>query len=218
MRSSRSSKKWFAFAFAIAGTALVIGAELPYFSQDIIAKTALEAALFRIMGLPGGVVTHLRPPWEARSHVTSLIQQSPHDAELYSIRALEEERLQDFTAAEGDWKQYAANAADRVAGLTGLADFYRRRVDPDQELNARLQLGALPGRASERFEPDEQQPQWSAFTQAVSAANDALLPAPRYQAIYNGWIARYPHDAQPYQSYLDWCVQRKDKTDRKSVV
>ncbi len=218
MRSSRNGTKWAAGAVAVVLAALAIASELPPVAADIVAKSALETALFRLMGVPGGVVTHLRPPWEARSHLTSLLQQSPHQAGLYSIRAREEERLQDYTAAEADWTLAADNATDRIAGLTELAEYYQRRVQPEQQLNTLLRLGALPPQASERFQPDEQQPQWAAFAQALNVANDALLPAVRYQSIFNAWINRYPNEAQPYQSYLAWCVQRNDRAGAAAVA
>ena len=216
MRSSRSWKKW------LAGTALVaaaaIASELPPFSDDIVAKSALESALFRIMGVAGGVVTHARPPWEARAHVASLLQQSPHDAELYSIRAHAEEQSQDYTAAEADWKLAAANTKDRATGLSELADFYARRLDHEQQLKTLLALGELPAQPSDRWESDREQRQWSAFAQALRVANDALMPPARYQAIFDAWIKRYPRAPEPYQSYLDWCVQRKDRAGAASIA
>jgi hypothetical protein len=33
-----------------------------------------------------------------------LIKSQPHNAELYSLRALEDEQQLDFTAAESDWE------------------------------------------------------------------------------------------------------------------
>ena len=55
-----------------------------------------------------------RPPAETRPELTKLIGASPSDAELYSLRALEDEQQLDFAAAEADWTKYAQLAAGQV--------------------------------------------------------------------------------------------------------
>ncbi len=207
----KSSRKYCISALLAASTVLALRAQLPSWAQETIAFTPLEGALFRIMGLPEGVVMHLRPPWESRAHLGKLIQQTPRNADLYSLRAREEERSQDYTAAEADWRQAAADSQDKLPALTELADFYHRRVDTDKELNTLLQLAAIPLLADQRFEPATQQPQWIAFTRAINVANQALLPPARHEQIYDAWIHRYPKEIAPYQSYLDWAIQQRNR-------
>ena len=72
------------YAAAAAGT-------LPSWIRNIEARTALESVLFRAMGLPGGDVLHRRPPRETRVALAELIQKQPKEANLYSLRALEDE-------------------------------------------------------------------------------------------------------------------------------
>ncbi len=192
-------------------TVLAVRAQLPSWAQDTIAMTPLEATLFRMMALPAGVVMHLRPPWESRAHLGKLIQQTPQNAELYSIRAREDERSQDYMAAEADWKQAADTSQAKLTSLSELADFYHRRIDPDKELNTLLRLAAVPERPDQRFQPETNQPQWAAFARAINVANEALLTAARHQQVYNAWIHRYPKHVLPYQSYLDWTIEQRNR-------
>ena len=83
------------------------GARCPSWIRNIEAGTAIEAALFRAMSLPGGAVLFRRPPAETRPALGELIKAQPKNADLYSLRALEDEQQLDFSAAESDWKKYA---------------------------------------------------------------------------------------------------------------
>ncbi len=66
--------------------------------------------------MPTGSIAVRRPPKETRPELTKLITAAPKDAELYSLRALEEEQQLDFAAAEKDWKQCIDLAKDRMGG------------------------------------------------------------------------------------------------------
>ena len=90
--------------------ALSATAELPSWVRNIEARSAIEAAFFRMMSLPGGSVAFRRPPSETRPALGELIKTQPHNAELYSLRALEDEQQLDFNAAESDWKAYLDNS------------------------------------------------------------------------------------------------------------
>ena len=89
-----------------AGLTLAAMGELPSWIRDVEANSAIEAAFFRMMSLPNGAVAFRRPPSETRPALGELIKGQPHNAELYSLRALEDEQQLDFTAAEPDWKAY----------------------------------------------------------------------------------------------------------------
>ena len=99
----------------------------------------LGAQLKRVLSrhvLPGGTVQFRRPPPETRPALGDLIKAQPKNADLYSLRALEDEQQLDFTAAESDWKKYAESASSKDAGQFALADFYHRRVRPLDEIKA----------------------------------------------------------------------------------
>ncbi len=104
--------------------------DLPSWIRNIEAGSAIESAIFRSMSLPGGAVLFRRPPSETRPALSELIKNQPKSADLYSLRALEDEQQLDFAAAESDWKSYADNTSSRAAGQFALADFYHRRVRP----------------------------------------------------------------------------------------
>ena len=90
-------------ALVAAGFVATASGVLPSWVRNVEAGTAIERAFFRMMPLPYGNVLFRRPPAETRPAIGELIQQKPANAELYSLRALEDEQQLDFTAAESDW-------------------------------------------------------------------------------------------------------------------
>ena len=108
--------------------------ELPSWIRNIDAGTALEGVFFRMMPLPNGSVAFRRPPQETRPALAELIKAQPRNAELYSLRAMEDEQQLDFIAAESDWKAYADNSSDKISAQLALADFYHRRLRPADEI------------------------------------------------------------------------------------
>jgi len=87
-------------AWSIGASVLLVGAgtfaltakgELPAWIRNIEAKTDVERSFFRAMQLPYGEVLFRRPPAETRPALGDLIQQQPANADLYSLRALEDE-------------------------------------------------------------------------------------------------------------------------------
>ena len=100
-------------AFVVVGATVAALGELPSWIRNIEANRAIEAAFFRMMTLPNGAVAFRRPPRETRPALGELIKNQPHDAELYSLRALEDTQALDFPAAESDWKAYVENSSDK---------------------------------------------------------------------------------------------------------
>jgi len=98
------------------------------------------------MSLPGGAVLFRRPPAETRPALGELINAQPRNADLYSLRALEDEQQLDFSAAESDWKEYVENASGKTDAQIALADFYHRRVRPLNEIKT-LSVVAAAARA-----------------------------------------------------------------------
>ena len=62
---------------ALAGWLVSARGELPVWLRNVEAGTAIEAALFRAMSLPGGSVLFRRPPAETRPALGELIKAQP---------------------------------------------------------------------------------------------------------------------------------------------
>src|SRR5438477_12080165 len=118
--------------------AIALRGELAHWLQNIEANSVLEHALFRSMWMPGGEVVARRPPKGSQAELSKVIAASPAQSDLYSLRALEDEQVLDFTAAEADWKQYVERSADKAAAGMALADYYQRRLKPEEEIGALL--------------------------------------------------------------------------------
>ena len=126
-------------------------AAMPEWIQNIEVRSLVEAAIFRTVPLPTGPISIRRPPAETVPALGELVKQHPQQADLYSLKALEEEQKLDFAAAETDWKLYLQNAADKAVAQMDLADFYHRRHRPQDEVNALSAAGRMASPASERF-------------------------------------------------------------------
>ena len=185
--------KYFLSLLAVVLGVVVGRAALPAWTADVIANSAIETALFRSMNLPGGAVLHVRPPAEARDHLTHLIDGKP-SPELYGLRAREEERAGDYASSEADWKR---------ASLDELADFYDRRNESQKEVDTLLRL---PSASAERFQ------------RATKVAHDALLGPSTQAKIYDAWITRFPQSEEPYQAYLQWALQTQNREAAASVA
>ncbi len=205
-------------AVLVTIAAVAVGrASLPPWAGDAVAASALESALFRSMHMPDGDVFHLRPPAESRSNLSTLLNQKA-SAELYRVRAHEDERAGDYAAAEADWRASAQSSQDAVTALGELADFYGRRVQPQKQLAALLRLGALPAAGREQWQAPERQAQWLSFAKAVTVADQAQLSPAQHASVYQAWIARYSKSVAPYQAYLDWTLAQHDRTAATQIA
>ena len=197
----------FGVAFGSAVSAL---GELPSWIRNLDASTALEAVFFRAMSLPGGTVLFRRPPRETRPALADLIKAQPRKAELYCLRAREDEQQLDFSAAESDWKSYVQNSADKIEAELALADFYHRRLRPADEIKTLSLVANAAPIPTEKLIPAAQQRSWLAFerifsvVQAQGLAKDASIPQ------YRAWIARYPQEQSLYARFLQFLVAQKE--------
>ena len=142
-----------AVACGVAG----LRAELTQWAANSEAGSKIEAALFRMVAMPWGNISVRRPPKESTGELTKLITAAPRDANLYSLRALEEEQQLDFKAAEEDWQRRIEMMKDRMSARVDLADFYHRRLKPREEFDA-LGLAAMEAAPdSDKLLPDAQQ-------------------------------------------------------------
>lgn len=206
-----------AFVLAIAGSVAALG-ELPSWIRNIESASAIEAAFFRMMSLPGGDVPFRRPPSETRPALSELVKAQPHDAELYSLRALEDEQQLDFTAAESDWKAYVANASDKTNAQLALADFYHRRLLPSDEIKTLSLVATAATLASEKLTPVSQQQSWRAFDRIFGIIDDQGLAKDVSMAQYRAWIARYPQESSLYARFLQFLVAQKEYSAASQLI
>lgn len=177
-------------------------AELTKWAEGINAGNRLEPVFFRNVLLPSGIISVRRPPKETRPELTKLVGAAPNDAELYSLRALEDEQQLDFAAAEADWKKYADVAGDKGAARLALADFYHRRLRSRDEFNVLIAASFEPAPAAEKlFPPSEQRP-WKTFDRSIRLVGEARLDPLLAVGQYSQWIARYPSETGLYRNFF----------------
>ena len=198
------------FAILAAGWIVTARGALPVWIRNVEAKTEAEAAFFRSMPLPGSDVLFRRPPSETRPALTALIAKQPKDADLYSLRALEDEQQLDFPAAEADWKSYAAHSSDPVGAQIALANFYHRRLRPPEEISALSIVARAPADPSEKLLPSAEQRSWKAFERIFGVIREQGLTKENSSAQYRDWLARYPHEASLYGNFLEFLITQKD--------
>ena len=197
------------FVAAIGGTVSALG-ELPRWIRNIEASSAVEAAFFRMMSLPNGGVLFRRPPRETRPALADLIKAQPRSADLYSLRALEDEQQLDFTAAESDWKAYTDNSSDKVSAQLALADFYHRRLRPADEIKTLSLVANAPPIAAEKLTSPSQQRSWHAFERIFAIIEAQGLPKDISIAQYRAWINRYPDEPSLYARFLQFLVAERE--------
>jgi cellulose synthase operon protein C len=202
----------------LAGWLVSARGALPAWIKNVEAGTAIEAALFRAMSMPGGAVLFPRPPAETRPALTNLIKSQPTNANLYSLRALEDEQQLDFNAAESDWKKYVANASGKTDAQIALADFYHRRVLPLDEIKVLSVVADAPADSSETLTAPAEQRSWQAFERIFTVIHDQALPPDFSAAQYRAWLARYGQEQSLYPRFLDFLVAQKDYAAAQQLV
>ncbi|HEV8145694.1 MAG TPA: hypothetical protein VGP79_04915, partial [Bryobacteraceae bacterium] len=208
-----------AVAIFVSGGLLALRAELNKWAENIDAGNRLEAVFFRSVNLPNGAVPVRRPPKETRPALGKLIDAAPRDAELYSLRALEAEQQLDFAAAEADWKKYVELAADRGAARLALADFYHRRLKPQDEFGALAIAAVEAPPAAEKLVPETQQRSWKTYERLFKLLGEqrldpATLGVPQYWA----WIARYPRQPILYRNFFEFVLSHNQSQFGEDVV
>ena len=206
------------FTILAAGWFVTASGALPYWIRNAEARTEIEAAFFRLMSLPGGEVLFRRPPRETRPALGELIKKQPKDAELYSLRALEDEQQLDFAAAESDWKLYADNSSNKSAAQITLADFYHRRLRPMDEIKALSAAAGAPADASESFAADPEQRSWQAFERVFGIIHAQALPKDVSISQYRAWIIRYPQEQPLYARFLEYLISQKEYEAANQII
>ena len=201
-----------------AGWAATASGALPAWIRNIEGRTAIEAVFFRLMALPGGEVAFRRPPSETRPALSDLLKKQPGDAELYSLRALEDEQQLDFAAAEADWKSFTEESAEKPAAQISLADFYHRRLQPLQEIKALSAVASAPADTSEKLKPASDQRSWRAYERIFGVISAQGLPTEVSVAQYRSWLARYPQDPSLYPRFLEYLISIKDFSAANQLI
>jgi len=194
---------------ALLCTVLVARAELPDFLQHVVSASALEAALFRMMDLPGVKALYPRPPKEAQAELQKLLAQNAQQAELYSLKAREDEQALGFVAAEADWKAYAAHAKDPLQAKLQLAAYYHRRLQGPDEVQVLIEIGTASPVPEEAFTAVDKQQSWMAFSRIVALADEDAMDPTVKQHTYEAWINRYPQEGAVYANYFNWLLAAK---------
>jgi hypothetical protein len=185
-------------------TAWQARAALPRWMQDAVGSSAIEAALYRAMEIPGVKALYPRPPKEAQGELNGLIAKASEQADLYSLRAIEEEQALDFPAAEADWKTYASRSKDTINAKLELADYYHRRGQASDEVATLMEIGSTPALPSEQYNGPAEQRSWKAFERLISLAADQGLDEDVFSRAYAAWIARYPKQPSLYAREFRW--------------
>ena len=170
---------------ALSFPVLLLSAGLTRWAENAPASSSLENAFFRMMDMPGGSLLGRRPAAESRQQLTELLRQNQTSA-LYTLRAREDERALDFKAAEGDWQKAAETAQDKTAGLLELADFYYRRVQPQEQIAALLAAAKVPLSPEERLVDPLKTRSSQAFQSALQTVKESRLPQSVANQIYEG--------------------------------
>jgi len=184
-------------------------AELSKWVEGIDAGNRVELVFFRTVLLPNGPVVVRRAAKETRPELTKLLNSSPNTADLYSLRALEDEQQLDFAAAEMDWKKYADLATDRGAARLALADFYHRRLRARDEFNALAAAALEPVPASDKLLPAAAQRPWKTFERSATLIHDAKLDPLMAAGLFNQWIARYSSETLLYRRYFAFMIAQE---------
>ncbi len=203
------SRRVLAAVALLAATAITAHADLPAWMQQVVSASAIESALYRVMDLPGLRTLYPRPPAESRTDLSVLVQKSPSDPELYAIRARVDEQALDFTAAEQDWKSYVTHVKDIPAAQLELANYYDRRLQPQQEIATLTALAAVPSTPDEKFVPVSKQRSWQAYSHILKIAADQALPPEAVDATYTAWIARYPAEPSVRATYVNTLIHQQ---------
>ena len=210
--SSRRGTRLFAAVALVAAIGWTISAvgELPSWIRNVEANSALQAVFFRMMSLPGGAVLFRRPPRETRPALADLIKTQPANAELYSLRALEDEQQLDSASAETDWKSYVEKSSDKIGAQVALADFYHRRLRPADEIKTLALVANAPPSAAEKLTAPAEQRSWQSFERIFGVIQAQGLPKDVSIAQYRAWIARYPQEQALYARFLQFLVSQKE--------
>ena len=200
------------------GLLLGAGNGLARWLENAESGSGVEKAIYRLMKLPGGEALYRRSPRETRPELTTLINNSQKSAALYSLRAMEDEQALDFAAAEKDWKTWAEKADDKAAANLDLADFYERRLKPQEELAALEAVGQAAASPRERWTAAESQQAWKAWERTLTVVDRYALGRAAAAREYAGWERRFPQQQAVYERELSFDLAGKDYAGATALI
>lgn len=218
MKSYRSSIGAAAAVAALLAGAFAAHGALDPWVENLEAGNKLEAVFFKAFPLLTGTVAARRPPQETRAELSKLIADSPGQADLYSLRALEAEQQLDYTAAEADWKKYVELSKDKAGANQSLADYYDRRLMSKEEISALRAVAAAPSSPEDQQLPDSSQKAWLAFTRIIAIAHDQMLGGDLAVETYRAWVERYPKNPESYRTACLALIPMKQFAAAESVL
>ena len=205
-------------ALGVCGCVFEAKAGLPAWVQTVVGGSAIEAALFRVMDVPGLSVLYPRPPAEAVPALNEMVRKTPADAQLYVLKAHAEEEALDFAGAEKDWKLAVGHAQDVAVAETQLADFYHRRLLAKEEIDALLRAARVASPASERFQSAEKQQAWKSFERVLDVVKDEALPDDVSVETYKAWVGRYPSEPTVRAAFVNLLLEQKRFDEAKGAI
>ncbi len=200
------------------GLLLGAGNGIAQWLENAESGSGVEKALYRLMMLPAGEALYRRSPRETRPELTSLLNTSKNSAALYSLMAMEDEQALDFDAAERDWKSWAEKADDKAAANLDLADFYERRLKPQEELAALESVGQTAASPCERWAAAESRQSWKAWERALGVVDRFALGRATAQREYAGWERSYPAERAVYERELSFHLAGKDFAATSALI
>jgi thioredoxin-like negative regulator of GroEL len=206
------------FVLALLPAGIVARGELERWAQDVEAGGRFDFAFFRSVMMPAGAVVVRRAPRDSRPVLDDMVTKSPGDADLYRMRARVEEETLDFGAAEADWKRHAELLPDRAEGELELADFYHRRLRPQDEIQALASVARAPGTASDRLLPATEQRSWKTYERIFTVIQDQALPSSVSIEQFRAWIDRYPKEPAVYARFFDFLLNRKEFEEASKLI
>jgi tetratricopeptide (TPR) repeat protein len=202
---------------AIAASTLAVRAELPEWIRNVESAGRWHDAIFRTVPTPAGPVEIRRSPADAHDALTRA-SGAAADRELLALRARVAEEKLDAAAAEADWKAYASASPDAGAGQLALADFYHRRLLPQQEAEALAAAARAEDPPADRLAPATERRSWRVFERIFALVVAQQLPDTFAETQGRAWLARYPRETAPYDRLFRFLVDRKRTADAEAVL
>ena len=218
MKLSRSRALLGLLSVAVVLGGLAARGELREWVRFVEGESDLRQVFFKTVSLPSGDVLTPRPARETVEALGELIRATPAEADLYALRAREAERQLEFEAAQADWKKFAELSEDSAEGQLALADFYQRRLRPQDEVAALLAVGRSAILAKERFFPARQQRSWRALERSLAVIEAQALPGETTARQYSAWLRRYPEQRALYSRFLDVLVEKNRISDAEELI
>jgi tetratricopeptide (TPR) repeat protein len=214
-RSRRPTRTRIAAGIAVVAAVtwtLAARAELPEWVRNVDATSRFHDAVFRTLPMPNASVEVRRAPAETHAALAGLAG-GPSDRDLLAMRARAAEEQLDPADAEDDWNAYARALADAGQGQLALADFYHRRLLPQQEADALAAAARSPDPPRDRLVPPAERRSWHTYERMFALIGAQQLPSSFAEAQYRAWIARYPQEPQPYYRFFEFLVSHDRPAD-----